>query len=216
MQIMKRKEKEKEKALASLKKFWAWLWHSNSIASWIVLFILAFLIVKFIFLPSLSLILNTKMPFVIVQKTSMQHCRSIGYSWAYHCNFDTYWNYFGSWYENKAINKSRFRQFPFSNGLDEGDLAVLKGKERYNVGDIIVFFSNNIPIIHRIVSINCYNNTNLTSSKRCIYSTKGDNNFDQLYLEKEIKEEQIIGKVIFVIPKIGWIKLIIFKIFNLS
>lgn len=191
-----------------IKKFWNWLWKSNSILSWIVLFILIFIFVKFIFFPFFSLILNTKMPFVIVESYSMQHCYGIKKNPLIHCNFNEYWLNYGYFYENIGINKTNFSNFKFKDGLDAGDIVVLKGEKDYKVGDIIVFIANNKPIIHRIIKKRC--------EDYCIYETKGDNNNGQLEFEKNITKQYIIGKAIFVIPKLGWIKLLPFKLIGLS
>ncbi len=192
----------------SLVDFWNFLWYSNSILSWILLFVLAFIIVKFIFFPLASLILSSKMPFVIVESYSMQHCHSISNNKLFGCSFDKYWFYYGSWYEKNGIERSEFEKFKFKNGLNAGDIVVVKGKKQYEIGDIIVFFANGKPIIHRII--------NKTCEQACIYETKGDNNQDQIDFEKEIMEKQIVGKAVFVIPKLGWIKLLPFKILGLA
>jgi signal peptidase I len=190
--------------MKKIKKFWSWLWHSNSLASWIVLAILAFLFVKFIFFPFFGFLLKTNMPFVIVESYSMQHCYSIKSNPLWHCSFEEYWKNYKDWYEERNISKEKFESFSFKNGLDAGDIAVLKGKKEYGVGDIIVFVADNKPIIHRIVSKNC--------QEKCVYETKGDNNYAQLPFEKNISQKQVIGKVIIVIPKLGWIKLLPYKI----
>ena len=45
-----------------------------------------------------------------------------------------------------------------------------------------------------------------------VFSTLGDNNNGQIYFEKEIFEEQIIGKALLkVAPYLGWIKLIFYE-----
>jgi len=190
-----------------IKKFWRWLWDSNSILSWIVLVVLAFLFVKFIFFPFFGFILKTSMPFVIVESYSMQHCYGIEKNVFWHCNFDKYWENYKDWYVERNISKEDFIKFSFKDGLDAGDIAVLKGKKEYEIGDIIVFVVERRPIIHRIVTKKC--------EEKCVYGTKGDNNLVQINFEKEISQEQIVGKVIFVIPKLGWIKLLPYKILGL-
>jgi len=203
---------KEEKFYKNIKKFWNWLWHSNSLASWLVLFAIAFIIVKFIFFPIASVMLKSSMPFVIVESYSMQHCYSMNRNPLWHCSFNDYWLNHGYWYENIGISKQNFSKFPFKNGLDAGDIAVLKGQQEYNVGEIIVYIANKKPIIHRIIKKRCEINV----TKTCFYETKGDNNNGQIPFEKNIRQEQIIGKVIFVIPKFGWIKLLPFKLLGLS
>ena len=52
------------------------------------------------------------------------------------------------------------------------------------------------PIVHRIIS----------KGENSV-ATKGDNNPDQLEFEKNIRPENIHGRVFFRIPKIGMVKL---------
>ena len=177
------------------KKVWKFLWESESVISWIACFIIAFLIIKFVFLPLLGLILATPMSLVIVESSSMEH----------QGNFDYFWNMKGAWYENSGINETQFSKFSFQNGLNKGDIVVLSGKKDYNIGDVIVFSvaSQKTPIIHRIIEIN-----------DGIYSTKGDNNAYQIPQDMDIKKEQIISHAIGRIPMLGWVKLFFTEAFK--
>jgi signal peptidase len=81
--------------------------------------------------------------------------------------------------------------------INPGDIILI---ERVNpkdlkVGDIIYFKHNNIFISHRIINT-------LEEKKIKVYQTKGDNNSapDSDY----VKLEFIKGKVVKIIPKIGW------------
>ena len=206
-----------------LRNVWNFLWKSNSVWSWIADIVLIFLIVKFVIFPLFSLLLSTKLPFVIIESGSMEHKivshykglmpNICGLTFPYKKNleFDEYWNYCGSWYEKNNITKEEFRKWPFSNGLDKGDIIVVKGLKNhdYKKGDIIIFVKeeSSLPIIHRIVNVKVRNN------KR-YFSTKGDHNARQLSYEKEIREEQVIGKAWLRIPKLGWLKLFFVEIFK--
>jgi signal peptidase I len=178
----------------TIKQAWHFLWESNSVWSWIIDFILAFIFIKFIFFPVLSLIFSSALPMVIVESNSMIHQGE---------NFDEWWSKFGSWYENNGIEKEYFKQYKFQSGINKGDIIVVAGNKNkgYEKGDIIVFNVSiqSTPIIHRIVS------------KGNFYSTKGDNNQYQLASERVINKDQIIGKAIGRIPWLGWIKLIVFN-----
>jgi signal peptidase I len=70
------------------------------------------------------------------------------------------------------------------------------------VGDVVVLDQggNTIPLVHRVVEI-WYEN----GSPR--FMTKGDANSRPLPAEVANRPEQILGKVIFVIPKLGYISL---------
>lgn len=207
------------------KKIWNFIWKDDSIWSWIVSLILAFIIVKFIFFPLLSLALGTKLPLVVIESGSMQHDLEKEYvnnQWTgfytlcaervttyKKISSDEYWNICGNWYESRGINKTEFEKMKFDSGMYIGDIIVLWGYGKPKIGDVIVFNAGqSYPIIHRVINITEKNN-------QLIYSTKGDHNPDQLQLEKSINENQIIGRSIIKIPKLGWIKLGFVKLFKL-
>jgi len=147
-----------------LKKTWKFIWHDDSLASWIVSFILAFLIVKFIVYPGIGFITGTDYPIVAVVSVSMEHNQ----------NFDSWWEANKDWYVGYDIQKEDFQKFIFKNGFDKGDIIFLKGSKPKDikVGDVIVFESTTeYPVIHRVVK---------AWQKDDIYyfQTKGDNNGD--------------------------------------
>jgi signal peptidase I len=218
-----------------VKKIWSWIWNSNSIWSWLVALALIFLIVKFIFFPTLSLIFGTSLPLAGVESSSMDHqivrdnseiltlCgevyskqekKEIG-----HIDFDEYWEICGDWYvDNKHITKPIFEKFTMKNGFRKGDIIIVWGRFTPKIGDIIIFKPNPgsmapRPIIHRIVSID----------ENKIIQTKGDHNKEQLASsnnfyntdETNIKEEQIIGKAVFKVPYLGWIKIWFTELINI-
>ncbi len=156
----------------------------------------------------LGLILKTNLPLVVVVSNSMSHkpenrilCGI--YTDNFSNTFDDYWKYCGDTFKKFQISKEAFMNFPFRDGLNAGDVAVIAGSEEYRVGDIVVFSvpTSKHPIIHRIVMIN----------EDGTYQTKGDHNNVQLPYEYKIEKSQIHGKVIFVIPYIGLIKVFIVR-----
>jgi len=196
----KNKEVDKEKRPWH-KELWHFLWNSNSILSWIVDIILMFLIVKFIIFPLMSLALATSLPFVIIESGSMEH----------QGDFDQWFSLHGSWYLEHNITEPEIVAWKWSDGLDKGDIIIVKGLKNYNysMGDVIIFKveNQNTPIIHRIIEIKEENNT-------IMFSTKGDHNDGQLPYEHDIQKEQIIGKAIMRIPKLGWVKLFFVDLFR--
>ncbi len=82
-----------------------------------------------------------------------------------------------------------------------GDILVLQGVPAgtLKVGDIIVFSPSEgaTPVVHRIIKINGDGT----------FQTKGDANSGQFPFEKRIEEKQIYGKVILIVPYLGWVKL---------
>lgn len=187
----------------ALKKFWLWLWHSNSVWSWIVSLIFVFIVVKFMFFPLLSLILATKLPLVVVESSSMHHSGSFfGNLFGLQGSFDSWWPSINSWYEEAGIEKTEAENWQLRTGFEKGDIIVVRGSKNFELGDVIIFEANTKhPVIHRIINISEINGQK-------VYSTKGDNNAGQLYFEKQIPEEALIGKAVFRIPKLGWVKLI--------
>jgi len=183
-----------------IKKIWDFLWHSNSIWSWIVDLILVFVIVKFIIFPFFSLILATPLPFVIIESHSMEH----------EGNFDSWFSLHGLWYLENNISKEEVMGWKWTNGMDKGDIIIVRGlKDKdYDVGDVIIFkvSEQGTPIIHRIIDKRIEQN-------ETFFVTKGDHNDGQLEYELSVKEDQILGKAIAKIPKIGWLKLMFVRPF---
>lgn len=189
------------------KKTWHFLWKEDSLASWVVNIILAFIIIKFIIYPALGLILGTNLPVVAVISESMEHDGG----------FDEWWNSpaicsdnpfntsrctQAEWYKMRGIDEEEFSKFPFNNGFNKGDIMILKGvdAEKLKVGDIIVFQSGmNYPIIHRVVE------------KNDVIQTKGDHNQAQIVNtkldERYVTSDELIGKAWFRIPWLGYVKI---------
>lgn len=203
------KMEEKTKEQSAIRKSWNWLWNSNSILSWIVSLILAFIIVKFVFFPLISLALATKLPLVVVESSSMHHPGSfVGNAIGLQNSFEIWWNQAKDWYVNNGINEQDAEKWPLKTGLEKGDIVLVTGYGKPEIGDIIIFNANQQhPVIHRIIDIK-------TIDGQIVYSTKGDNNADQLIIEKDIPENAIIGKAAVRIPELGWIKLIFVDIIN--
>lgn len=85
-----------------------------------------------------------------------------------------------------------------------GDAVVYKKTDTNKIitGDIIVYKLDNIMVVHRVSEIKYDSNTGI------IFITKGDNNRSEDI--KHVEQDQIKGKVIAIIPKIGyptvWVK----------
>lgn len=188
-----------------LRQFWDWLWHSDSLLSWLVALALAFVTVKFIFFPVLSFLFGTSLPLVVVESSSMEHPGSfVGNVIGAENDFELWWDEKGDWYGQKDINKEEAESWPLRTGFDKGDIMIVYGRFQPEIGDVIIFNANaKHPIIHRIVSIG-----------GDAIETKGDNNEGQLPIEKNIKQEDLVGKAVFRIPKLGWVKLAFVEVIN--
>ena len=64
---------QKKSAKDIWKKVWHFIWEEDSVASWVVNIILAFVLIKFIVYPGLGFALGTTHPVVAVVSPSMEH-----------------------------------------------------------------------------------------------------------------------------------------------
>ena len=172
----------------NFKKIWNFIFHDDSLLSWIVNIILAFVLVKFVIYPLLAFALGSQLPLVAVISGSMEHGG---------LDFDVWWDENGAWYEERNITKEMFVQYRFTNGFDKGDVMILVGAKDVEVGDVLVYQSSShpYPIIHRITAV--YDTG--------FYQIKGDNN--DIADPQDVGSDQLIGKALYRIPKIGWIKI---------
>lgn len=83
----------------------------------------------------------------------------------------------------------------------EGRAYEVKGK-KLEVNEIR---GMNIPVVHRVIKRNATR-----------VETKGDNNQAQLDFESNVKPEQIHGEVMFLVPRIGGLKLLVMDILGYS
>jgi len=208
---------------SNLKNIWNFIWHDDSMASWFVNIILAFILIKFVIYPVLGLLLQTAFPIVAVVSGSMEHDVTKEYSLTLqgekiqtgryricdkihqesdNLNYNEYWQNCGDWYEKINISKDQFKDFRFHNGFNTGDIMILHSKKNVKVGDTIVFFANRPePIIHRVVEVN-----------EDMYRTKGDHN-DRA--DGWVNDEQVIGKALFRIPLLGYVKIVANEFVNI-
>ena len=185
-----------------LKKTWKFIWEDDSFLSWLVNIVIAFVLVKFIIYPLLGLLLGTGFPVVAVVSCSMEHNDGIGQCSFGHEKFDSWFIKQNDIYEKLNINKNNFNDYRFSNGFNKGDIMVLTGYGEINIGDVIVFRgAAQEPIIHRVVKLT------KNEKEEVVYQTKGDNNIWSRADEFDITEERYIGKALFRIPYLGWVKL---------
>lgn len=142
----------------------------------------------------LTFALSTDLPVVAVVSSSMQH------DYADRTHYE--------WLENSmGYSREYVDSWSIPTGFLVGDMPIVTGAGEYKVGDVIVYSvpGQKYPIIHRIIKIN----------DDGTYQTKGDNNSLQAPYEFSVHAEQIHGKVIFIVPKLGYIKVIISGIFGI-
>ena len=178
--------------MEAIKKIWKFL-QEDSWPSFAVSLILAFVIIKFVFFPGLSFLTGTSLPLVIVESCSMYHHED-GFARTFE----------SSVYSDYEISIEDTAGWDFQNGFSKGDVIFVVGAKDVEVGDVIIFDGGRqYPLIHRVVKA------------EDSYATKGDNyktNSLQLNSEKNIAEDQLVGRALFKVPGIGWAKLIFFEI----
>lgn len=189
-------------------RIWHFLWHEDSVSSWIVSILLAFILIKYVLYPVLGLLMGTSFPVVAVVSDSMEH----------NLPFDQWWEQHEDLYLAHNVTKQDFRDFPMTSGFNKGDIIILVGTppERIERGDIIVFWGGQTyPIIHRVVSIG------MDGDGR-FFQTKGDNNLGQIINPPFLDERHIpsdrpcedgrcpvvMGRAILRIPYLGWVKIL--------
>ena len=188
-----------------LKKVWYFLWEEESIWSWLANLAIAFVVIKYLLYPGLGLLLGTPAPIVAVVSGSMEH----------EGNFDQFWTggmccnslctdrfVQGNYYENMNISREMFMDFDFVNGFNKGDIMILYSPKKSQSGDVVVYVVPNRPdpIIHRVLKISEENG-------KKYYWTKGDHNCDMGAFEKQIPEERVIGKAVWRVPFLGYVKI---------
>ena len=180
-----------------MRNFWEFL-RGDSWGALVVTLLLAFILIKFIFFPALSLVTGTSLPLVIVESCSMYHEDGLE-----EVLENSLYGRWGIDFEDTAC-------WDFRDGMSKGDVIFVVGVDEVEVGDVIIFMPEGsttpYPIIHRVVSLNPI-------------QTKGDHNDGQLNGgnnahgtdETNISKDRIIGKALFKVPLVGWAKLIFFE-----
>ncbi|MGF3105778.1 signal peptidase I [Rossellomorea sp. DUT-2] len=86
--------------------------------------------------------------------------------------------------------------------IDPGDVILVKkvNSKDVQVGEVIQFAEGDIKISHRVIDI-------IKKEGKTLYVTKGDNN--SVKDSEPVHPEEIKGKIIYTVPKIGWPTLLI-------
>ncbi len=195
----------KKKVKKIFKKVWYFIWEDNSVWSWMVNVVLAFVLIKFIVYPGLGLILSTTHPIVAVVSSSMEH-RSVpscldyeefgifgknidyctkntfrmcgnSYSKKEFFNLGEYWNECGSWYKtNTDISQKDFSKFSLKNGFNKGSIIMLIGKKPEDIKiGDVIVFKGTRPEPIIHRVVRKWEENN-----EYFFHTKGDNNADSI------------------------------------
>ena len=125
--------------------------------------------------------------------------------------------FFAYYYGDLLLNTSKIPAFgayiivskSMTPTINVGDCVIVKrmNNDGYRIGDIITYdmsdsSNSNFLVTHRVV------NKKVVDSKESYYTTRGDNN--SLIDTKPVNTNDIYGKVLFKIPKLG----LLFNFFN--
>ncbi len=164
---------------------------------WGAAFVVAFIIVAAILNPFLSNLTGSDTPVVTVMSDSMEH----------HVPLDEWWQRNNARYLDKNITKEDFKTFPYSSGINVGDMVVVVAKrpEDIHVGAVLVFQNKKDEIImHRVIGKWTEHEGGVD---RYYFWTKGDNHYTsidaRLFNERRIPEEQIRGVAAYRISYLG-------------
>lgn len=158
----------------------------------VIPYIYAGLFFAFLFNRFVGVAVGTELPFVAVVSSSMVHDATTE---AVHYQFLI---------NNFNYSRAEIDSWPVKDGFNIGDLPVVVGSKEYKAGEVIVYSisQQSVPIIHRIIKIN----------SDSTFVTKGDHNQGLLPFENSVKVEQIKGKVVFVVPKLGFFRVLLAQI----
>ena len=143
-------------------------------------------IIYFTFMGSLTLVFRTDSFWMSVTSGSMKHDD-------------------GAWRDYYTARGENSYRFPIQGGFERGDLLIIQGVNSVSeiaVGDVLIIDRGPdvIPLTHRVVEI-------WEENGEVRLKTKGDANAGFVSGDYPIEPSQILGKVVFVIPKIGYISL---------
>ena len=134
---------------------------------------------------ALGMFLGTDLPVVAVVSESMTH------------DSNTEINHYKYLMDSYHFTREQIDSWPIKNGFLKGDVLIVKGtsEDKLKVGDVIVYNINGqrVPIVHRIMQIDG------------TIVTKGDHN----PMTDGWTPTKVHGKVLFVVPFLGWPKLLL-------
>ncbi len=175
----------------------------ESVEGYILFFLFAIILFKWIIPFFSSIFLGTDMPIYVIVTESMEHKDKERIKY-------TFYKFFQD--RNISID-----DFPFKNGLNRGDVVIVVGRDprKIKVGDVVVYHPkySKAVLLHRVIEKHC--------NGKCYFTMKGDNNpfpLNYSFLsEVNVPEDNIKGVVIFRIPYLGIPKVLlvdlIYKIF---
>jgi len=208
------------------KKSYDFIFKDDSLLGNIAFLVFAYISIKFIIFPFLGFVLGTSFPLVAIVSGSMEHkivdgdvCGNNFFE-DQSLSFDKWWEICGNYYnKNLNLTKGDFLNFDYQNGLNIGDVMILRGKKPKDiqVGEILIFvpgdsswYASHGPVIHRVVKKEFIEG-------KYYFTTKGDHNPNTIFtknFETKIPEDRILATSLIRIPYLGYFKVWISKLFG--
>lgn len=178
-----------KKSKFDLKSIWKFIWEDDSLLSYIVFVLLAFVLLRFMVFPGF-LFLTGYSDVAAVMTSSMEHGETIKYT-------------FNDWLEFNNFSEEEVNSWPYLDGLNVGDVIAVKKvpAEEIEVGDVILFYTPKGQIIHRVVDIK-------NNETGYYFTTKGDANGEVGDLEIDTPYSQVKGKLVNKVPYLGYPKVL--------
>ncbi len=177
-----------------IKKFWKFVWYDDSVISYIIFFILAFIFLKISYpvaITGMHAVVGVN-DIVSIVSGSMIHDSTTQF---------THYDYL----QNIGYSSEEINSFPYNNGLNMGDLMFVHDIKSgdIRVGDIVVFYDyTGNMIIHRVIQIS-------ESGGEYFYTTKGDHNNGSMPSENNITYGRIKGVARNRVPLLGIPKMLL-------
>ena len=104
----------------------------------------------------------------------------------------------------KDVDTYDTSKFPIQGGFERGDLLIIQGVSSVSeitTGDVLMIdMPGTDPLTHRVLAM-------WEENGKVRFTTKGDHNDYLVPNDRVIEPERVMGKVVFVIPKLGHIAL---------
>ena len=180
-----KKQKVKPNIKGYLKKAYNFLWKEESLLSYAVFIILAFVILRFVAFPVVLYATGTT-DIAAVVSTSMQHSDLTNFT-------------FNEWLTFHNFSAEAVAKWPYLEGLNLGDVIAVKKFPAQDIkpGDIILFYSDNLQVIHRVMYVKQVNG-------EYFYTTKGDANAQSSVKETDTPYAEVKGKLVWKVPYLGY------------
>src|SRR4030042_502596 len=116
------KDEKKKKLKTPLQKIWYFIWEDDSVLSWVVNIVIAFVLIKYLIYPGIGFLLGTTHPVVAVVSGSMEHkitgderskltlCGN-NFDEKKLVDFNFFWDTCGGFYLSYNITKDGFQKY---------------------------------------------------------------------------------------------------------